>query len=301
MPHPHLAPEIWDQILDHLWNDSAALKRCSRTCRSWVPASRYHLFYAMNLDEPSDTQRLQQFLDSHPDNFRYVRLLRLRLGSVMGDGVASLIPRLKNVTTLECEFKTHLLNVTEATKQALSSLLSLKSVLLWGFYFGDYVAIIEILSALPESLTSVEASVFTPLPTVALDPSLPPSTKIDHVQELAIRSAPHGVVGGIVPWLMNATRIRPRRLVLECPQPRDQIALAKLLNDPCVAECIEDLTIDVRQRPERMFRTCEIAGFSRCLPIARPARSDTRNVCQSCFTGRIKYSFFRFALDLRAS
>jgi hypothetical protein len=39
-----LPPELIDAIIEQLHDDRAALATCALVCRSWVPASRHHLF-----------------------------------------------------------------------------------------------------------------------------------------------------------------------------------------------------------------------------------------------------------------
>jgi hypothetical protein len=41
--------DITDMIIDFLHDDTYTLKRCSRVCRSWLPATRFHLFRSINL------------------------------------------------------------------------------------------------------------------------------------------------------------------------------------------------------------------------------------------------------------
>jgi hypothetical protein len=42
--YPSVAPELIDTIIDMLHADRAALATCALVCKSWLPASRYHLF-----------------------------------------------------------------------------------------------------------------------------------------------------------------------------------------------------------------------------------------------------------------
>ena len=48
-----LPPELFDETLDHLWDDPKALQACSLTCRAWVPTARLHLFRTVRLSSPS--------------------------------------------------------------------------------------------------------------------------------------------------------------------------------------------------------------------------------------------------------
>ncbi|KAI0788540.1 hypothetical protein C8Q75DRAFT_734247 [Abortiporus biennis] len=44
--------ELNDYIIDFLHDDPKSLSSCSTTCRAWLPASRYHLFYRIVLTSP---------------------------------------------------------------------------------------------------------------------------------------------------------------------------------------------------------------------------------------------------------
>jgi hypothetical protein len=44
-----LPPELMDTIIKLLRDDRAALATCALVCRSWVPASRHHLFYNVTI------------------------------------------------------------------------------------------------------------------------------------------------------------------------------------------------------------------------------------------------------------
>ena len=55
---PVIPQELFDIILDFLHNDVAALCSASLVCKSWLPASRFHLFSEIfwELSAPSRTQ-----------------------------------------------------------------------------------------------------------------------------------------------------------------------------------------------------------------------------------------------------
>ncbi|KAF9477583.1 hypothetical protein BDN70DRAFT_880974 [Pholiota conissans] len=49
MSDERLYRELCDYIIDFLHDDEASLRACALVCRSWVPASRTHLFYHLKL------------------------------------------------------------------------------------------------------------------------------------------------------------------------------------------------------------------------------------------------------------
>lgn len=44
LAHIDFPNEMWDRIIDHLYDDDAALGACSLVAKSWLPTSRLHLF-----------------------------------------------------------------------------------------------------------------------------------------------------------------------------------------------------------------------------------------------------------------
>ncbi|OBZ69186.1 hypothetical protein A0H81_10953 [Grifola frondosa] len=83
---PTLPPELFDETIDHLWDDSTALQACSLTCRAWLPSSRLHLFRTVRLRNADDCTRFTALLTAVPSVGHYVRKLSL---SAEYDGVDS--------------------------------------------------------------------------------------------------------------------------------------------------------------------------------------------------------------------
>lgn len=93
MQASHLPIELHEQIIDHLWDDLAALFACSLTCRSWIPASRVHIFRELTLSGPRDCIRLERLLTisnvgSRPVG-RNFRELRIRAPGSMGETIVA--------------------------------------------------------------------------------------------------------------------------------------------------------------------------------------------------------------------
>ncbi|KZT04982.1 uncharacterized protein LAESUDRAFT_813848 [Laetiporus sulphureus 93-53] len=42
-PLPQLPVEVWENVINHLWDDQYALAQCSLVCRAWYPPCRFHL------------------------------------------------------------------------------------------------------------------------------------------------------------------------------------------------------------------------------------------------------------------
>ncbi|KAH9949729.1 hypothetical protein B0H21DRAFT_87890 [Amylocystis lapponica] len=57
-----LPSELCDRTIDFLWDDHSALAACALTCHSWLPRSRYHLFFTVKLETRDDWARFDRCL-----------------------------------------------------------------------------------------------------------------------------------------------------------------------------------------------------------------------------------------------
>jgi len=78
-----LPPELTDNIIDHLHDDTATLHSCALVNSTWLPASRYHIFrrvsiriiegtYPYNTSYSGDARRLYQIVVSSPEIVPYI-------------------------------------------------------------------------------------------------------------------------------------------------------------------------------------------------------------------------------------
>ncbi|KAI0721195.1 hypothetical protein C8Q72DRAFT_787946, partial [Fomitopsis betulina] len=44
-----LPVEVWERVMDHLWEDYPELLACSLVCEAWRPRSRFHLQGALTI------------------------------------------------------------------------------------------------------------------------------------------------------------------------------------------------------------------------------------------------------------
>ncbi|KAI0345311.1 hypothetical protein BDW22DRAFT_1390817 [Trametopsis cervina] len=72
-----LPPELFDETLDHLWDDPQTLQACSLTCRSWVPTARLHLFRTIRLSSLSSCTQFAEIIDAAPTVAWCVRKLTI--------------------------------------------------------------------------------------------------------------------------------------------------------------------------------------------------------------------------------
>ena len=73
-----LPGEVTDAIIDHLHDDERSLRRCAVVCHSWLPGSRYHLFYTIKVRNSARAQSLAAFLAANPDIASFIQHLDLR-------------------------------------------------------------------------------------------------------------------------------------------------------------------------------------------------------------------------------
>ena len=69
--------EIWDYIVDYLWDDRDALMACSGTCRTLLSASRYRIFFTVSLGTCDRYESFKNLLQQPNYMASHVRSLRL--------------------------------------------------------------------------------------------------------------------------------------------------------------------------------------------------------------------------------
>lgn len=57
-----LPRELWDHILDFLWDDRDSPAACIMTCRSWVLTAHFHIFQTIRLANFMEFKKLEQLL-----------------------------------------------------------------------------------------------------------------------------------------------------------------------------------------------------------------------------------------------
>jgi hypothetical protein len=67
--------ELTDNIIHQLWDDKPFLALCGLVCRSWVPASRSHLFSDISLNAENIIQFIRLSGSPHATMARHVRFL----------------------------------------------------------------------------------------------------------------------------------------------------------------------------------------------------------------------------------
>lgn len=158
-----LPPELVDEAIDHLWDDTQTLRACSLTCRAWVPSSRLHLFRTVRVRSAEDCVRLAALLNSSPIIARCIRKLTVSADycgvdpdqrGLEDDGwintAVELLTKLECVHTLALSrLRWHAL--TPETKHAFSRVFkTVKTLLLFEVRFHESADVLGFLSGFPE-------------------------------------------------------------------------------------------------------------------------------------------------------
>ncbi|KAH9915314.1 uncharacterized protein B0H18DRAFT_1041953 [Fomitopsis serialis] len=99
---PVMPPELTDRIVDFLHDDHAALKSCGLTCRPWLSAVRYHLYYAISLENTRLFRAFSSLLNRTPTLGQYVREIHLAMTEELqrSDALPSIVAHLGRVRRL---------------------------------------------------------------------------------------------------------------------------------------------------------------------------------------------------------
>ncbi|KAF9653706.1 hypothetical protein BDM02DRAFT_3107685 [Thelephora ganbajun] len=67
----YIPPELTDQIIDHLHNDSKSLNACALTTRDWLPSTRYHRFRSIRFHSAKKIHAFHRLSQVAPDLLPY--------------------------------------------------------------------------------------------------------------------------------------------------------------------------------------------------------------------------------------
>ena len=85
---PKLPVEVWERVIDHLWEDYPELLACSLVCRAWLPRSGFHLLNRALLQSRSDVYRLAKNLQSSEGLRKRMHTLIVRGGRTEATRIA---------------------------------------------------------------------------------------------------------------------------------------------------------------------------------------------------------------------
>lgn len=116
-----LPPELVDMIIDHLYDDKVTLATCTLVAKSWLTASRLHLFYEITVFHDRSSQpfgKFAAFLSNKPTLRPLIKTICMngyhtsdqrqgRLDAAMLDGIISQLPTLETLLIVNCYWDAH--------------------------------------------------------------------------------------------------------------------------------------------------------------------------------------------------
>lgn len=220
----HLPVELWDNIIDHMWDDHDSLAACSLVCRAWLPSARIHLFHTVRL------QRLARPKEDHTEKLEalhricpFIRTLKFSApGSVIVDD--RLLPHfhaMSRVNTVALQlgdggvskmhrpFKDYLSRLPPSFIQSIKKL-KIQHIFLPAVDFAQLLSVFPHISALDIFVTFMDdqmpvANFLSPY-TSPLLPSDPPLDMI--ITQLTHRCVQTQHAAHVLTWLSKETRGR---------------------------------------------------------------------------------------------
>ncbi|CCM01083.1 uncharacterized protein FIBRA_03131 [Fibroporia radiculosa] len=260
-----LPQEVYDLVIDHLWDDKVSLAACSLTCRAWLPSSRTHIFRDIHLKSPSACFRFKNlletstiaplvrkmavqayhFLHKHPALRDEDTMWESRIPTLL-----SLLPGLIELEIACLSWST--LRLTAAKESAfLSRLAHLKHLTLSDVHFETPAQVLSVLLAAPglETLRFDRVYCNSSLPCVSLEslvcripkactPPPPPSSyapifPMSNAGGQALRNLtlrPASPPNFVIDWLLATGEVKLRNLNVHWRDRRNTTALCALLS-----------------------------------------------------------------------
>ncbi|KZT04993.1 uncharacterized protein LAESUDRAFT_250027 [Laetiporus sulphureus 93-53] len=66
-PLPQLLIEVWENVINHLWDNEWALWMCRLVCRAWYPPSRFHLHSQIRIQSVKGVKAYVKILKQTPE------------------------------------------------------------------------------------------------------------------------------------------------------------------------------------------------------------------------------------------
>ncbi|KDR72589.1 hypothetical protein GALMADRAFT_126194 [Galerina marginata CBS 339.88] len=287
-----LAPEICDLILDNIHDSKEDLSNCSVVCKSWLPASRYHLFGEVHF-RPDLAQLISSSTHAATTIAPYIRKVTIQGNLIVQekkDSVLKSILRLPKLTSLRVEkfawvgFQVPVALAADARQSVRLLKLELRSV-----HFPSFEILAEFLdlfSALQElSLDNVswdrlgcilaEGSVRNPV----LKPSSLTKLHVTSCHNVAVLNwLQYGLISDVVTdGDTKYHRLFPRLVVLSLPDilPGEAKTLGVLLST--LGETLEHLDAGILVSDSKNL---DIEGFSNALSVSSNSNLKSINIHQ---------------------
>jgi hypothetical protein len=143
--YPHLPFELYRDIIDNFRDDRATLCTTSLVCKTFLHASRYHLFYHVTISNDPTARVFLDFLNSSTSPWPYVRDLHVYQGyhQIL---LLLIAPCVSNITTLELDSLVwdELGNDAQAVMLSGFPLVNHLKIVMWDFktsqHMNDFIA-----------------------------------------------------------------------------------------------------------------------------------------------------------------
>ena len=119
---PAIPQELSDMIIDFLFKDVTALCSAALVCKSWLPASRFHLFSDIELNPNRGLEVICAEYSTIPPHIRHLSIAGYLNQSQFVDETLLSLPLLSNLKSLAL-IQINMANLTPDAKERLITLL----------------------------------------------------------------------------------------------------------------------------------------------------------------------------------
>lgn len=159
--------ELYERIIDHLWDDPDTLRSCSLVCRSMVPRSRLHLFVDIRLSSSKELAHFVHITMASPitDISHHVKFLKLledpskdkySYSNLAFHHLSGKFPHLQMIEVSSQSKKDDgevipplLFPFHSSTLAKLSHFRSVQALILGNYRFGNFTDLQRVVSTLP--------------------------------------------------------------------------------------------------------------------------------------------------------
>lgn len=107
----YLPSELWDRIIDELWDDGNALAACALTRREWLSRARSHLWGNIHCTTPRVYCHLRIILQESANLAPLIKVLTITLSSLNDFDWICQLPSLRSLTLHGCRLTPTFLNI----------------------------------------------------------------------------------------------------------------------------------------------------------------------------------------------
>ena len=135
----HLPSELWDRIIDELWDDGNALAACALTRREWLYRARSRLWGNIHCTTPRVYCHLRIILQESANLAPLIKVLTITLPSLLDFDWICQLPSLRSLTLHGCRLKPTFLGIVTQPRLFSTPKSSDTFTSLVGFYLHDTI------------------------------------------------------------------------------------------------------------------------------------------------------------------